>query len=174
MGDEPVKPTPRTLTEDEAYAIVADRVKRETADLTAANTTLTTENAELRSKLDLAEAGQATEKVGRETAEKALVDFKAEAETAAVVAARRGEREKKVREVAAHLKDDFYTDERRTRWAAMDDATFDAWCQDMAGSTALNPGSPPRDTAMKGAPVDPPADTGNAEKLFALSRGGDS
>jgi len=174
MGDEPNKPAPRTLTEDQAYAIVADRVLRETAELTAEKERLTAENAELRSKLDVAEAGQATEKAAREKAEQDLKDHQAQVEAEKVALARTSEREAKVREIAAALKDDFYTDERKRRWAAMDDEAFKTYCDDLAASVGVAGagGQVPRETAMKGAPVQPPGDTGNAEALFALTRGG--
>lgn len=172
MGDEPNKPAPRTLTEEQAYAIVADRVVRETAELTAEKDRLSTENAELRSKLDVAEAGQATEKAAREKAEQDLEAFKGQVEDDKAAVARRSARADKVREIAASLKDDFYTDERIGRWAAMDDDAFEKYCDDLKASVGPSTGEPPRETAMKGAPVQPAGEVGNAERMFALTRGG--
>jgi len=175
MGDEPNKPAPRTLTEDEAYAIVADRVKRETAELTAKNESAEREIAELRGKLDVAEAGLATEKAAREKAERDLEEHKNQVEAEKAALARTSEREAKVREIAAALKDDFYTDERKRRWAAMDDAAFQTYCDDLkatVGVAGAASGAVPRETAMKGDPVTPAPDTGNADRLFALTRGG--
>ncbi len=178
MPDDPAKTPVRTLTEHEAYAIAADRVNRETAELTANVEKLTKENAELSGKVDVAEAALATEKAAKETAEKALADFKAEVENERQVAARREARVAKVREVAAHLKDDFYSDERITRWAKMDDEAFTAYTAELAavstGATPVAAGEgAPRETAMAGSQVKtgtPVASVGS--KLFELRRGG--
>lgn len=170
--------TPRTLTEHEAYAIAADRVQRETADLNAKVETLTTEKAELSSKLDVAEATLAIEKTAREKAEKDLEDFKGQVETERQVASRRDSRTAKVREVAAHLPADFFTDERITRWALMDDAAFDATVAEMAAlanvsvPAGTSTGTAPRQTAMNGAPVVKAPGAATAQRLFDLRRGG--
>jgi len=165
---------PRTLTEDEAYAIAADRVTRETAALSAQVETLTGQVGELQSKLDVSEAALATEKASREAAEKSLVDYKADVERQREVAARREERAAKVREIAGHLKDDFYTDARLDRWAQMDDEAFQAWCselREMVPATAGASTEPPRETAMRGSAANPPAAEGNARRLFEIRKG---
>ena len=171
MPDD-VKP-PRTLTEDEAYAIVADRVTRETAALTGQVDVLTRENAALQSKLDLSEAAVATATAARETAEKATADLTAATELAREIAARRDERGKKVREAATALKDDFYTDARLDRWAAMDEAAFTTYVAELAelAPAPVTTGAP-RETAMRGAAPVATTTTGNAAKLFELSRKG--
>ncbi len=173
MADEPAG-TPRPFTEDEAYAIAADRVVRETADLTQKAEALTSEVAELKAKLDVSDAALATEKAAKETAEKALADYKAEVEQHREVAARRGEREKKVREVARHMKDDWFTTERIDRWAAMDDAVFGEYVAEIAalGGGVAPAGGPPRETAMSGDPViTSPAAGGAMETMFRLRKG---
>lgn len=160
---EPAKDTPRTFTESEAYALVADNVKRETADLTKQVETLTAEKAaaekereELQKQVDVTEAAKTK-------AEQDLADYKAEQEKARETAARRGERTDKVREVAKHLKDEFYTDARMDRWAAMDDEAFDAYVAELAEVSAHTEGEtktdskPPRETAMAGTSVSAPA-----------------
>lgn len=170
---EPATQSPRTLTEDEAYAIVADRVSRETASLTTKVDDLTRENAGLQSKLDVSEAAVATEKAGRETAEKALADYKASVETDREIASRREGRVAKVREVAAHLKDDFFTDARTQRWAAMDDEAFAGYVAELAElSTGVSAAAgAPRETAMRGATPAATEATGNAGRLFDIRRG---
>ncbi len=177
MADVKPAETPRTLTEHEAYAIAADRVVRETADLTDKVGRLETENAELKAKLDVSETAVASEKAAKETAEKALADFKAETETAREVAARRGEREKKVREVAKHMKDDWFSEERIGRWAAMEDAQFSEYVAEIAalgGAAAPAPATAPRETAMVGAAVKPAgteSDFGPMAQMFGARRG---
>ncbi len=172
-----VQPGPRTLTEDQAYAIVADRVQRETADYKAQIETLGKEKAELQSKLDVADAAVKTEKTARETAEKALTDYKTSIETEKAQAARSVERVAKVKEVAKHLGDDFYTDERKLRWAAMEDDAFSSYVSEMAAACKdiPAPGSTgtgaPRETAMVGAAPVAPSGGSAAQRMFDLRRG---
>ncbi len=177
MADAQPAVAPRTLTEHEAYAIAADRVVRETADLTSKVGKLETEVADLKAKLDVSETAVASEKAARETAEKALTDFKSETEQAREVAARRGEREKKVREVAKHMKDDWFSEERIGRWAAMEDTQFTEYVAEIAalgGSTAPAAASAPRETAMAGAAVKPAGTDsgfGPMAQMFGARRG---
>lgn len=173
MAEEPAN-APRTLTEHEAYAIAADRVQRETADLTKQVEERTREVAELKAKLDVSDAAVASEKAAKETAEKALADFKAETEQQREIASRRGEREKKVREVAKHMKDDWFSEERIGRWAAMEDTQFTEYVAEIAalGGTTAPTGSAPRETAMTGAPIVPgTVGTSPLEQIFQF-RGG--
>ncbi len=179
MADD--APKPRVMTEDEAYAIAADRVTRETAELSTKVTGLETEKAELQSKLDVAEASVATEKAAREKAEKDLTEFKAEVETAREIAARKDGRVAKVRETAKHLPDDFYTPERAARWAELDEEKFNEYLAEIAAMVPAGAGAgngtggsgAPRQTAMSGVPLSGgDVGSGNAEKLFALRRGG--
>lgn len=165
----PLAPTgSRTFTEGEAYAIVADNVQRETASKTEENETLKREKAELQAKLDTAEASAATEKAARETAETALTDERAKAEREKAAAERKDARVAKVRETAAHLKDDFFTDERQARFAAMEDTEFDSYIAELAelskgveapkgtdgkDTTTTGAGGAPRETAMAGSSV---------------------
>jgi DNA gyrase/topoisomerase IV subunit A len=176
MPDDPATTPVRTLTEHEAYAIAADRVQRDTAALTEQVEELTKEKAELSSKLDVSEAQLATERAAKEKAEKDLGDYKSQVDQERQVASRRDARVAKIREVAKHLNDDFYTDERVTRWAQMDDEAFGAYTAEMAAvSTGPVSSTPaPRETAMTGAVVvaSSTGDTNYGEKLFALRRGG--
>lgn len=163
----------RTLSWEQANAIAADRATRETAEYKAKVDELTREKAELQSKLDVSEAAVSTEKTARETAEKALQDFKTETEQKAAIAARREARVAKVRETAKHLKDDFFTDERRDRWAAMDDDAFSTYVAEIAAlAPAANSGSAPvpRESAMQ-ATAPAPTGSGTARTLFDLRRG---
>jgi hypothetical protein len=177
MADAQPAEAPRRMTEHEAYAIAADRVVRETADLTSKVGKLESDVADLKAKLDVSEAAVEKEKAAREKAEKDLNDFKTETETQRQVASRRGEREKKVREVAKHMKDDWFNEDRIGRWAAMDDAQFGEYVAEIAalGGTTAPASAAPRETAMVGAPV-VPAGTGDSqfgpmERMFAHRRG---
>jgi len=152
----------RTFTEGETYALVADNVARETAGLQAEKaeletqiTTLQAEKAELQTQLDVAVAA-------REKAEQDFSDYKADLVAKAEIAERRDARVAKVREAAAHLKDDFFTDERAERWAAMETAEFDEYVAELAAVSAgvkTTEDAPSAETAaaqssMSGDPVE--------------------
>jgi len=152
---------PRTLTEDEAYAIVADRVAKETADLNAKVTTLTAENTDLRNKLDTSEAALVAEKAARETAEKAFETYKTEEAAKREVAKLATDRVAAIKTANPALESDaeFFTPERAARWGAMSQPDFDdllAQFGRMAGPAPAD-GGKPRETAMHGAPPKDPA-----------------
>lgn len=169
--------TPRQLSEQEHQAIVADRVDRETAALKAENDQLKAEKAELEGKLDVSETARQTAEQGKADAEKAFEDFKAEQQQAKEIAERTDERVAKVREVAAHLKDDFFTDARKARWAAMADDVFEDYVKEMAEASGterkVTENDPPRETAMRGNSVTPKEEKrGHATNVLAMRRGG--
>lgn len=147
----------RTFTEQEAYALVADNVQRETAAAAAKVDTLTSEKAALETKLELSEAAVATEKARADGAIEWHEAVMAQIDTEKAHAARKDTRVAKVRETAKHLKDDFFTAERAQRWSAMDDAAFESYIHELAelatGVAPATAGAPPRETAMQGQPV---------------------
>lgn len=157
MADDDKTPV-RTFTEQEAYALVADNVQRETAAVVAQVETLTSEKAALETKLEVAEAALATEKARADGAIEWHEAVLAQFETEKAQAARKDERVAKVREAAKHLNDDFFTTERAQRWSAMDDAAFEEYVSELAAvSTGVAPSGdgqqPPRETAMAGQSV---------------------
>jgi septal ring factor EnvC (AmiA/AmiB activator) len=166
----------RTFTEGETYALVADNVARETASLQAEKAgletqvaTLTAEKAELQNRLD-------TETARAEKAEQDFEAYKADEVRKAELAELAGTRTKAVREVAKHLKDDFFTPERAERWAAMDQADFDTYLAEMAAASAgagePKPGAETAaldSTAMSGE--QPAAPKGGAAFFDFLGRG---
>lgn len=160
----------RTFTEAELTAIVADRVQRETANITADIEKLRTENTELANKLDV-------EISGRQAAEKAKADIEAEFEThkkdveeREQAAARKDERVKAMREAAAHLDEKFFTDDTRVkRVIAMDEDSFKGYLDDLkvtAGGAPKNNQGLPRETAMEGQQVNGGENTGTAARSF--------
>lgn len=163
---------PRTFTENETYALVADNVARETADLTAAKATLETEKAELQTQLDVAITARDAEKARADKAETDLVAFKATLETEKANAARADERVTKVRAAATHMGDEFFTAERAARWSAMDDEAFGSLVAELAavatGAPAAAAPGVPRESAMTGQP--PAAPSGNLARLFATRK----
>lgn len=178
-GPAPAAPAaPRMLTEGEAYAVAASEVQRETAALTSEVETLKSEKAELEKKLDLETSAKTAAEQAREKAEKDLADYKAEQELKAEQASRSESRVAKVREVASHLKDDFFTPERAARWAAMEDPEFDAYVAELAevspkGEAPKADGELPRETAAAGRQVtEKKGSTDNLRALFpGMSKG---
>lgn len=135
----------KTFTEAEHIAILADRVTKETAGLTAERDTLSTEKSELQNKLDVAESAKVAAEQRAEKAEADFTAFKAELDEYATKVAKKDERLEAVKEVAAHLGEDFLKDEPRiARIVAMDDESFAGYVADLkatvpAGSTVVPP-----------------------------------
>lgn len=151
-------PVERTFTEKEAYALVADNVQRETAAAAAQVEALTSEKAALQTQVDTLEAAKEAEKARADKAESDLAEFKAGVETEKAQEGRKAERVAKVREVAKHLKDEFFTPERAQRWAAMEDDAFATYIAELTDISAGVPTEkageqPPRETAMAGSTV---------------------
>lgn len=149
MADE------KQFSESEHIAILADRVQKETADLTAERDQLQARITELETKLDVETAAkQAAEQRATEV-ETSFESFKTEVAEKEQAAARKDERVAKVKEVASHLDDKFFEDEARVaRIVAMDEDTFTGYLSDL-GATAKVPGNTgsggvPRETAMAG------------------------
>lgn len=163
----------KTYTEDEHVAILADRVTRETASLTAERDQLKTEKADLESKLDVETSAKAAAEQAKETAERELAEFKAQIEQEREAASRKDERLAKVREVAKHLKDEFFTDEARVaRITAMQDDVFEGYVADLAATATVagNGTTPvvPRETAMAGTKVTTDPKVAAAGRSFLL------
>lgn len=177
----PPAATPRTFTEGEAYALVADNVQRETAAKTAEIDQLKAEKSSLEGKLEAKDTELVTEKAARETAEAALAERDAEKERETAAAARSDDRVAKVKETAPHLAEDFYTPERAAKWSHMDDEAFASYISELAdlstgmpagagGGTGTPPaGQPPRETAMAGQQV--PGGGGDKPKGLAALGG---
>lgn len=161
----------RTFTEAELTAIVADRVQRETASITAEIEKLRTENTELGNKLD-AEISART--AAENTAEKhkaEFAEFKAAQETEKAALARKDDRIKAIREAAAHLDDKFFADDKRvTRIVAMDEDAFTGYLDDLkvtaGGATKKTDSGLPRETAMQGDPLGGGGESGGAARSF--------
>lgn len=144
----------KTYSEDEHIAILSDRVKQETANLTAQVAERDATITELQNKLDVETSAKTAAEQRADEAEKALADFKAETEEREAASARKEERLTKVREAASHMGEDFLKDEKRVdRIVAMSDDQFDGYLEDLGATGKAAPGNPPipRETAMSGA-----------------------
>lgn len=153
MADDDKTPV-RTFTESEAYALVADNVQRETAARQATIDTLTSEKAALETKLELADAALAAEKVRADGAIAWHDAVMTGIETEKAQLARKDERVAAVKTAAPHLKDEFFTAERAMRWCALDQEAFEAYTKELAElatgvPSVTNDGGPPRETAMQ-------------------------
>ncbi len=173
--------TPRTFTEDEHLAVLADRVAKETASLNSTVEALTTEKADLAAKLDVAEAARVALDAEKAAAVKDFEDFKASLEAEKAALAKKDERLVAAKAAAAHLPETFFADEDRVnRIVAMSDDAFTGYVADL-GATNSAPATTegaPRETAVNGSTVTPPttdAPTRSAAYdllLPALSEGG--
>lgn len=164
----------KTFTEDEHLAILSDRVANETAELTAKVAELTAENATLKTENDKLEAAKVTAEQAAEKAAQDLTEYKAEVERAAEIAKVRDERATAVKEI---LGEAFVTEERAERYAAMPEAEFASFVEDLKAA-APKPGERPpagsrEAAALGGAPAKPSTETGgqpsNARALLAMS-----
>ena len=142
---------PRLLTEDEAYAIAAAEVKRETASRDEEISKLKAENLALANEKDTVVAREtaANERAGN--AETALKEYQDKVQKEAEQAKLRETRITALREKASRMPDAFFTDpERVNRVAAMSEDDFNAFAADLAAASSLEPGNdPPRETAMR-------------------------
>lgn len=163
--------TGKTFSENEHLAILADRVATETASITAQRDQLKQQFDEAQAKLDAADSAKIAAEQARETAEKSLTDFKAEAEEREAAGKRKDKRMAYVKEKAAHLADDWFTEDRLGRIVAMADADFESYVTDLVSAVpAGGEGNRevPRETAMKGEKVAPTADRKSSAAAFLL------
>lgn len=169
-------PEPRLFSESEHLAILADRVAAETASLTASVATLTSEKADLQNKLDVALAAHETLNAEKASVAKEFEDFKADLVAKETAAAKKDERLTKMREAAAHLKDEFFADaDRIERVVAMTDESFEGYVRDLAAAAPTAPvdttGTAPRETAMQGRPVVPPTEVATSAAASFFTAG---
>lgn len=159
----------KTFTEAEHIAILADRVATETAELTRKNGELTAENATLKNEKDVLEGAKLAAETAKAAAEQALEDFKSESAQAAEIAKVRDERVKAVSDVFGEA---YVTAERADRYAAMPEAEFAAFIDDLK-AVAPKPGDPPapsREAAALGggAPAQPSGGSAGPSTASAL------
>lgn len=111
----------RTYSQQEHEAILTSAVEREVA---RASEDKDARIADLESKVDVLEAEKAAAVKDKEDLESEFEDFKNKADRDREIAERAAEREQTIKEIASHLGDDYFTEERRKRWAEMADEQF--------------------------------------------------
>ena len=172
MAGESTAPPAIDLNAPEIVAVVNDRVTRETAELRTRAETAEQARDAAQTKIDVLEAEKSAAEQAKAVAEKALADSQAAMENEKASASRRDTRKAALREVAAHLTDEWFAAEvphgeekvaRLDKIARMGDAEFDGYKAELAsafegvtvapaaGGATTSQGSPPRETAMAGA-----------------------
>jgi hypothetical protein len=128
----------RTFTEGEAYALVEDAIKRETAALRVA---ADEREATLKTANDVLETEKAAETKRADQAAQALIDFKDGIEAEKAKAVLRTERVAAVADATDLLE---MTDERAERITAMDDTAFTSYISDLREIAAKAPKEDPK------------------------------
>jgi hypothetical protein len=152
--------TPQNVySEAQHFALLTSAIERETASLAEAKKsletqveTLTSEKAAMadelsgaKAKVDVLEAEVANAKAEAETVAKEYADFKADLERAREIEARKSARVERVKAANANLPQDYFSQERAARWAAMVDEVFDALVADLTEAAAAKPAETPGD-----------------------------
>lgn len=154
MADSTTQPVPGNVySEAQHFSLLKSAVESETASLTTAKAELearveavesekaakATELSEAQTRIDLLEADKASAEAAAEAARTELAEFKAEIARQAQISTLKDSRKSLVQAANAALSDDFFSDERITRWAEMSDEAFQVFVADlteMAKATA--------------------------------------
>lgn len=159
----------KTYTQAEHDAVLTAAVERETAELRQQVTDLQADNDTKANRLDTVEAEKAAAETRATTAETALTSYKDEIEAEKAATQRRDTRATEMREVAAALGDEWFTDERKDRWARMSDEDFAAQKTEIAEIAAkVNDGS--KAPEAKKLPTETAASTARTETSAAPDR----
>lgn len=92
---------------------------------------IATELSEAKSRIDILESDKVTAEAAAETAKTELADFKDFLAKKKDVEEKKSKRKDRVKAANEHLGDDYFSDERVTRWAEMSDEGFDALVSEM-------------------------------------------
>jgi chromosome segregation ATPase len=186
-------------SEAQHFSLVKSAVEQETAkvaaekaELEAKVETLESEKAatatklsEAENRIDLLEADKATAEQAAEAAKTELADFKALLEKKKEIEEKKKSRKSKVEAANAALAEDFFTEERITRWAEMSDEAFEALVEDMTEMAKAHAAAPAstsetkttteaaRETAAFTGGTTPTASEGTSSlrQLFGLTAG---
>jgi chromosome segregation ATPase len=137
--------TGNQYSEAQHFALLKSAIAQETSALTTEKSELqgrvealesekaaiATELSEAQSRIDVLESDKVTAEAAAETARAELADFKAFLEKKKLVEEKKSSRKDRVKAANEHLGDDYFSDERVTRWAEMSDEGFDALVSEM-------------------------------------------
>lgn len=162
----------RTIAEAAHLAIMADAVKRETAELTEANAKLATEKAELTARVEVLEAAKAQLEAEKAELQKEFDEFKTETERVAAVEVAKAERLAAVKAANPALPDTHFTAERVQAWAELPQETFAVVLDGIAATSGVVAGA--KETAAFSGGESPTAPTKPAGSVagFLAARSG--
>lgn len=138
-------PAGNVYSEAQHFSLLKSAVENETASLTAEKSefearlstlesekaALATELSESKTRIDVLESDKVTAEAAAETAKTELADFKALLERKKIIEEKKSARKDRVKTANANLTDDYFTNERITRWAEMSDEAFDGLVGEM-------------------------------------------
>ena len=160
----------RTYTEAEHLALMADAVKRETAELTEVKGGLETSVSDLSARVDVLEAEKAAAETKVSQVQADFDAFKAEVERAREVETAKNERLAKVKAANEALPDSYFTDERIQRWAEMTEEAFASLIDDLTAAAGAGPVKETAAFSGGESPTDKAASV-TAGSIFAARRG---
>lgn len=137
--------TGNQYSEAQHFALLKSAIAQETAALSTEKSelagrvetlesekaALATELSEAQSRIDVLESDKVTAEAAAETARTELADFKDFLEKKKTVEEKKSSRKDRVKAANEHLGEDYFSDERVTRWAEMSDEGFDALVSEM-------------------------------------------
>lgn len=181
------------LNDPAIQAIVNHRVTEQTAALTERASAAETARDEAQRRIDVLEAEKSALEQRATTAENELASAREAAQEAEQAASRREGRKAALREVAAHLTDDWFAQEvahgdkkvaRLDKIALMTDDDFESYKGELAsafegvtvapaqgGGTSTTQSAPPRETAMQTTGGTSPAGAGTGSKASTFLKG---
>lgn len=168
-------------TEAQHFSLLESAVERETSSLTTEKSaleaqvqtlesekaSLASELSEVKSRIDVLEAEKATAETAAEAARTELSDFKSDLERKREVEDKKKARKDRVKAANESLADDFFSEERITRWAEMSDESFEALVADMTEVASASKASSSTSTET----VTNPTTTQQAKETAAFSGG---
>jgi chromosome segregation ATPase len=132
----------KSAVEQETAALATEKsgLQAQIETLESEKAATATELSEALSKIDVLESDKVTAEKAAEEARTELADFKAFLEKKKQTEDKKSSRKDRVKAANENLADTYFTDERITRWAEMEDEAFDALVSEMtefasAGST---------------------------------------
>lgn len=161
----------RTYTEAEHLALMADAVKRETANLTESKEGVEAKVSTLTAQVDVLEGEKAALETKVADAEKALAEFKAEVERAQEVESAKKERVEAVKAANAQLPETYFTEDRVLAWAEMPETTFAVVLDGLTAAAATSGGGIKETAAFSGGATATAGTKPSVGRLFAARRG---
>lgn len=121
----------RVFSESEHQALLRQQVEQAVAD---AVNDRDSKIADLEQRNDVLEAEKAQLQQDKDTLQSEFDAFKEQVEQAKAVEQRKADRVERVQAAAVHLPDEYFSDDRKQRWAEMADEDFEAFVQDLEGA----------------------------------------